>query len=583
MWKKGIVLQKVTLERSMVLLAALVLFLTACSRSGSSAPADNQQAMPDAQQVLRLPLIAGSSDIATMDPALVHDSPAIVPISLVFPGLVELDSRLQVQDYAASSVDVSRDGLTYSFHVRPGLTWSNGVPLSANSFANAINRSLDPCTASPSAYYLFAIKDAAAFNGETCVVAGSDTIAGSIQTLLGDSLVVSDSDTLEIKLAQPAAYFLAELSYPTCYAVPEQLIDHDGIQNDTHWTDHLAKNGGLGGGLYKLTQWDHAGHIVMERNDAFWGAKPGLREIDLTVYRDASAAYDDYDQHKLDVGYPTPAAYGNASRQSDFHTTSYIETDYFAMNWDNPPFNDVTMRQAFALALNKDQIAGAARQGAAMPTNHIVPEGMPGYNASLTGVDGSTGLKGNLAKASQLEQAYVQAHCGGSATTCPKVVVTVGDSGADLSGEAQVALQAWQSAFPGYPISIQTIGSNALTASAAAHKLQLWASSRTGRYPDPQDWLSTQFLPDAQYNYENVKDAQASALLTQADADQNQTQRMQLYEKAEQLLVDDVAWLPIGQARIGWQVRAYVANYDQDALGYCAVVDQWPDVYIMQH
>jgi oligopeptide transport system substrate-binding protein len=508
---------------------------------------------------------------------------AIIPISLLFPGLVELDSRLQVQDYAASSVDVSPDGLTYSFHVRPGLTWSDGAPISANSFAYAINRSLDPCTASPVAYYLFAIKDAAAFNSETCVAASSDTIAGSIQTLLGDSLVVSDALTLKIRLAQPAAYFLAELSYPTSYAVPVQLIDHDGIQNDTHWTDHLAKNGGLGGSLYKLTQWDHAGRIVLQRNDAFWGAKPRLREIDVTVYEDGSAAYDDYNQHKLDVGYPTPTTYANASKQSDFHATTYLETDYFAMNWVDPPFNDVTMRQAFALALNKDQIAGAAQQGTMMPTNHIVPEGMPGYNASLTGVDGSTGLKGNPAKASQLEQAYVQAHCGGSAAACPKVVLTVGDGSSDLASEAQAASQAWQSAFPGYPISIQAIGSNALIAGMAAHKLQLWASSRAGRYPDPQDWLSAQFLPGAQYNYGNVKDAQASALLTQADADQNQAQRVQLDEKAEQLLVDDVAWLPVDQAKTAWQVRAYVANYDQDALGYCAVIDQWPDVYIAQH
>ena len=229
--------RKLSLAGVLVLLGMLALTVAGCGSSTAGA-------LPPAQQIFRYPLNPASIDVATMDPALTQDFYSFVPVSLVFPGLLTLDANSTPQPWAAQSMpvfDASTD--TYTFTVRPGLRWTDGTPIDANTFAYSINRAESPCTASPLTYYLFPIKDAQAFSTETCSSDGV-TVKGNIPTLIGDSLLVPNSLTLVIKLAAPAPYFLAAMCYPTTYAQPEQLINKYGLKN---WTAHLTENGGFGG------------------------------------------------------------------------------------------------------------------------------------------------------------------------------------------------------------------------------------------------------------------------------------------------------------------------------------------------
>jgi peptide/nickel transport system substrate-binding protein/oligopeptide transport system substrate-binding protein len=557
------------------LIGTLALLLSACG--GTTGPS-GQQAVPDAQQIFHFQLGPGSNDIATMDPGLVQDAYSIIPIELTFPGLVALDSHLKITYYAASGApDISADGKTYTWHVRSGLHWSDGSAIDASTYAFAINRSLSPCTASPVAYYLFSIKDATTFNGETCSSSGQ--VTGKIPTLIGDSLVVQDPQTLVITLAQPAAYFQEALSYPTSYAVPQALVQRYGRT----WTNHLADGSGLGGGLFKVTLWDHAGHLTLDRNDAFWGTKAKLREIQFTIYKDTNTAYADYQTHKSDIGFPPSSQFANAKTQSDFHQIGVLWINYDALNWKVPPFDNVNVRQAFSLALDRDLLASHVLHGTVLPSYHIVPKGMPGYNPNLTLPDGSQNPAGDPAKAGQLMQGYVSSHCGGNIANCPKVTFLVPAGSADALNDAQADVGMWQHAFGNYPIKIQTIEFNTLITEAATKKLQMWAIAWIADYPDPQDWLSLQFLPTAQYNNNNVFDLQANGDMTQADALQDQTARLPLYQDAEQRLVNGVSWLSETQQTGYWQVRSYVANFTQDAQGNPSIVDQWPAIYIAQH
>jgi ABC-type transport system substrate-binding protein len=166
---------------------------------------------PDTSQRLRYPLMTGavingiSIPIPMLDPALAQDANSQLPIQLVFPGLVEVDAHMQIVDYTAARVDIDGAGTRYTFHLRPGLRWSDGTLLDANTFAFALNRAVDPCTVSLVAYsYLRAIKDAGAFNAEHCANSATDTIRGPIKSLIGDSITAVDARTLEIRLAQPA-------------------------------------------------------------------------------------------------------------------------------------------------------------------------------------------------------------------------------------------------------------------------------------------------------------------------------------------------------------------------------------------
>ncbi len=253
------------------LAGSLALLLAGCGGTTGSGT------LPDSQQIVRLQL--PGNDIKSLDPANATDLYSGEVIEAVYPGLVVLDKNLTAEPWAAAALPtVSADGLTWTFKVKPGLKWSDGTAINAKTYAYSMNRAENPCNAFGAAYYLYAIKDAAAFNGETCAADGT-TVKGAVQTLIGDSITTPDDLTLQVQLATPATYFLYAMTYPTSWAVPEQLISQYGNK----FTDHLVDNGGFGGDLFKVTKWDHTGHLVLQRNDAFWGAKPKIREVDYTM------------------------------------------------------------------------------------------------------------------------------------------------------------------------------------------------------------------------------------------------------------------------------------------------------------
>ena len=574
--------RKLSLSGLIVLMGTLALLLAACGGGGTSGTTGDK--LPDSQQIFHPVLNPGSNDIATMDPQITQDLYSIEPVTLVFPSLVTLDNSLKVEPWAINGMpDVSSDGTTYTFHIKPGLKFSDGEPIDANAFAYSINRAVDPCLASPVSYYLANIKDAGTFTGETCNKDGSYSAAKGqtsavVKTLIGDSLVVQDAQTLVIKLSAPAAYFLEALTYPTSFAVPQNMIKQYGSK----WIEHLTDNGGFGGNLYKVTKWDHSGSLDLVRNDAFWGTKPQLKEIDYTIYKDRGTEYNAYLAGQNDrTGIPT-TNYQQAKSRNDFHELGALSIGYYAMNWKQAPFDDVRVRQAFAISLDKNSIVNNVLHGAAIATNHIVPQGMPGYNQNLNGPDGTQSLSGDTSKATALATAYAAEKCGGQMSKCPQVTFTITTGSQDLQNEAEAALQMWQKAMPGWPIKIATTDFNTLLNNLAAKQVQFWAIGWGADYPDPQDFLSLQFGPAATNNNGSVSVPDANTLMNKADAETDQNQRIQDYEAAEQLLVTAVAWLPITQSKSFYLSRSYVKNYSITAQ-LTPSLDQWEQVYIAKH
>lgn len=562
-------------------LVGIVVLLAACSSTKSivkPSPTPNNQ---QNQQILRAALTPGTSDIATLDPALAHDVYSVEPVTLIFSGLVTLDAQLQVVPWVAMQMpDVSSDGLTYTFHLRPNLTFTDGEPIDAAAFAYAINRTLSPCTGSPTAHYLFAIENAGIFHSETCNKDGTISVEKNqptpiITTLIGTSLKVVDPQTLVITLAQPAAYFLTELSYPASFAVPQALITKYG----TDWTNHLASTG-FGGNLFKVTAWNHNGMLTLKKNTSFWGTQPRLHEIDFTIFKSDQAAYSDYLAGHLDWTDIPASQYQAAQSHSDARAANVLTTDYYGMSWTTPPFNDVRMRQAIAVALNKQQLVTSVLHDTAIPTNHIVPQGMPGYDPDLNGPDGTQAVTGNPALASTLEKAYVADTCHGNVSTCPAITLTISSGSQETNAEAQAALQMWHAAMPGYPIKITTLDFNTLLRQMAAHSVQFWAISWKAEYPDPQDFLSLQFLPMAQYNDGNVHLPDAAVLMQKADAEQDPLARIKDYQAAEQLLVTYVGWIPLEQPRAFYAVSNTVKNYAMTAQGLPSL-GTWQQIYRM--
>jgi peptide/nickel transport system substrate-binding protein/oligopeptide transport system substrate-binding protein len=204
---------------------------------------------------------------------------------------------------------------------------------------------------------------------------------------------------------------------------------------------------------------------------------------------------------------------------------------------------------------------------------------MPGYNPRLTGPDGTGVLIGNPDRARQLAASYAAQMCGGDLTHCPAVVLTIPSGKAAVAAQAQAALGMWHAALPGYPISLATLDQTALLGALAGHTLQLWYITWIADYPDPQDWLTTQFLPGAAYDDGDVNLGEATQQMLAADITRDPTQRMQRYAAAEQLLVTNVAWVPLDQPRVWWEAAPGVVGFKLDGRGMSTLAT-WQHVYL---
>jgi oligopeptide transport system substrate-binding protein len=537
----------------------------------------------DHPQILRLQ-DAGIGDVRTLDPPNAVDPASLQIAEAVYPGLVVLDKNLTPIPWAAQALPtVSSDGLTYTFTVKPGLKWSDDTPITSETFAFSMNRALNPCNAFNAAYYLYAIKDAVAFNvDETCVLA-THTLKGPIKTLINDSITTPNAQTLVITLQRPAAYFLAAMSYPASYAVPEQLIKRYGAS----YTEHMADGSGFGGDLFKITRWDHAGHLTLTSNDAFWGTKPKLREVDYTFSKDATTAYNAYLAGQTAVCFAPASQIAQARTHTGFRQIPIQRIDYYAMNWRMKPFDDVRMRRAFAIAIDKQALVNDVWNGTVVSTNHIVPDGMPGYNPDLKGPDGTQSLTGATQMANQLATAYAtETNCGTATdfSKCPKVALTIPSGDAGAATEAAEARQMWLNAMPNYPISIQVYTGGLVESlwSGPRHRLQFQAKTWIEGYPDPQDWLSTTLACDSAYNLGNACDQRAEQLMKAADANPDQAARLAQYQQAEQSLVTEVAWLPLDQATTWWEVKPWLRNFTIASDGLIPK-ESWQIMYVTAH
>jgi len=573
-----------------ILICLLAMLLTACGSSSASGPVSKVKA-PLPQQVYRYGDVA--TDISTFDPAQATDQPSLEAISMAFTGLVQLDDNLQVQPQLAQSYDVSADGLTYTFHLRPDLEFSDGTPLNANDVAYSIDRALSPSIS--------------ALNGVTLTYLGqikgaAERVNGSVSTLIGSSINVIDNNTIQLVISAKTAYFLEALTYPTSFVVEKKVIDQWG----TKWTDHLSDSGGQGGdGPFKVQSYDHSTGIVFVPNSHYYGPQPQLQEVSFDFYKTAQSAYQAYLANQVDYVNQVPPeqlASAEALPNNQYYHSSQLAIDYIAMNYLYKPFDNIHIREAFELAINKDLIADHIYNGTRTATCHIVPEGMPGYDPDLECPDHAP-TQGDATKAQALFQQGLKEE-GLTLAKFPKITITYRSNNTTLDNQITTMRQEWQQVL-GVNVQTQVIdfipllkaeSNTVCTTPNDLQKcrnkgLQMWAAAWGADYPDPQDWITLQFAqgaPNNQWNYgQNLTSAaseqrQEQQEMLQADVEQNQVSRQAIYNQIEQKLVNDVAWMPMFQRNISIVLKPYIWGQVFNAQMLTPPND-WSNIYISVH
>jgi oligopeptide transport system substrate-binding protein len=566
---------------SLVLLSLSCLFIMlvaagcGAAESGASAPTITK-APPDKQVYVDPIRFGGLKNIGTFDPALATDSASITAIDMVFTGLVTLDDQLMVQDQLAASHYISSDGLTYTFLLRPGVKFSDGTPLTSSDVAYSLDRALDPVLKSRSSpTYLGLIKDA------------DKRLDGQVKTLIGDSLLTPNAQTIKIVLSHKAAYFLDALTYPCAFVVEKSIIEKYG---NAGFTQHLIDGGG-GAGPFVVSAYTPGKAIEFVPNENYYGPHSQLRKVVFPFFASIDAEYAAYKTNQIDTAQITAdeIASAQALPEHQYQAVPQLVITYVAFNYLVKPFDNIHIRQAFALALNKDKLAYTVAKGIMIPTNHLVPQGMSGYDPNLLGPAGVKSTAGDLEKARQLLQQGLKEE---GISKLPPITFVVATNG-NATNREQVAamLTMWRAI--GINISVTDLNFLALNAKVNAtlnnpEGLMMWRLNWVGDYPDPQNWLTLQFGKGSLNNQSNygqnssqdvIQQQAVQQLMAQADADMNQDARMALYNQAEQQLVNDVARLPIDQAILPYVVKPCVTGHVYNAA-WLTPPNDWANVFI---
>ncbi len=569
--------KKYTTRFSPLLLCLFALLLSSCDLFGGNNLPTRPVKAPAKQQVFTDPIL-GTSDITTFDPALAYDTSSISAVQMVFTGLVQLDDKFQIKPQLAQNWQQTSDGLTWTFHLKPHLKFSDGSQLTSADVIYSIDRALQPATKSTVApIYLDLIKDS------------DKLLGGRIQTLINDSLMAPDPNTVVIQIKKKAAYFLAMLTYPCSYVVEKKLIDTYGA----NFTDHLVLGGGAG--PFRVTKYAHGKEIDFAPNPNYYHLLPQLQRVVFPFYPQAQAAYQAYQDGRVDVTGVPIANLATDKQRSDFHQVPQFWINYYTMNYLVKPFDNIHIREAFALAIDKTAIANNVWRGTVIPTNHIVPQGMPGYNPGLTGPDGTRSLKGNPDEARTLLNQGLQEEGWSNISQLPPIKLTYATGVSNFDQEVKALTGMWHSVLgvtvTPNPVDYNTLLDQVTAATNNPQGIQFWGLAWVAEYPDPQDWLTRQFdrgVPNNSMNYgenysKNAAQQQATqTLLENADANFQPDARIQTYQKAEQQLVNDVAWMPIEQVTNVYLLKPYVIGMANNQLGLNPP-DDWANIYIVQH
>ncbi len=560
-----------------ILLSLVALLVAAC---GGGSNNQTSQAVVKAsadKQILVLPL-SGYSDIATFDPALATEPSAITVDNMIYTGLVQLDDNLQVRDELAASHSLGSDGLTWTFKLKPNLKFSDGTPLTSANVAYSIDRALEPSLNSPVApLYLGLLKDSDKRN------------AGQVKTLINDSILTPDPQTVVLITNKKAAYFLQTLTYQTSYVIEKSMIDKYG----NNFADHLSE--GIGGdGPFKVQKYAQGKEVDFIPNPNYFGPQPQVKKVVIPIYDKNDTTFKAYQAEQVDQA-PVSSAQSVQAKTlagGQFHQVPLLELHFYTMNYLIKPFDNLKIRQAFALALNKDQIAHSIYKDTVIATNHIIPTGMPGYNPNLTGPLGTKSTSGNPQLAKQLFQQGLQEE-GLTLATFPTVTLTTSSQGAaDARNEFAVAQQMWKDVL-GVNVRIDDIDQAKLLSERSnsvnnPNGLQMWELYWSADYPDPQDWLTLIFGKGSSKNGLNygqnktpfaAEEQTNQQLMEQADGNPDPTSRIQQYNQAEQNLVNDVAWIPRFQFTYDFVRKPCVVGIKDNAQSFIPQ-DDWGSIYV---
>lgn len=471
--------------------------------------------------------------LSSLDPAFARNQANIRAITQLYNGLLELGDDLKPAPAIARRWEISKDGLRYSFYLRPHVYFHDspvfpngkGRKVIAQDFVYSFNRILDPATASTGAWI---------FNGKV-LEKSKGVVSDTAFKALNDSVFV-------INLQEPFIAFTEILSMPYAFVVPKEAVQKYGKDFREH---------PIGTGPFQFKLWDEGNALVFHKNPNYWKKDkagkqlPYLDAVHVSFITDKKMEFINFQQKKLDFlsgikeGTRDIILQPDGTLQPDFagkftvQKVPYLNTEYIGFQLDKTnlktsPVSDKRIRQALNYAINKKEMIRYYRNGLGIPGNSgMVPPSLPSYNDKI--------VKGYSYDPQKSRELLSAAGYGLNKPFQIKLSTV-----AEHKELAEYLQKKWSEV--GVTCEIEINQAPAHQESVDNGRSAFFMKSWLGDYPDAENYLALFYSPNfspAGPNKTHFKNARYDQLYEQAKLEQNLEKRWKLYQEMDKIVVEE--------------------------------------------
>lgn len=487
------------------------------------------------------------SEWSSLDPQVNFDAAAGWILMDAYEGLVTYGPGGGVQPGAAESWEVSADGKTYTFRLREGLTWSNGDPIKAQEFVDSVLRTLNPETVSEKGYYFYSvvqIKGAGAIaNGETTDASGLGVTA-------------PDDRTVVIELETPAPHILNIMG---AFQIPPLHGPSYAAHGAAGFTDPAKA---VTNGAYVFAEIVPQSHVLLKKNPNYWdAANVAIETVKYHVTEDVSTEFKRYQAGEIDITYDIPVNQieeVKASIPDQVFITPSTETTYYSFNLTKPELQDLNVRMALSLAINREVLQEKIVKGGAIPAYSYAGGFDPTYEGPMM-----PGFE--LSQAEREAKAKELIAAAGFGPDNPLKLTIVTTVAEDRVRLAQGVALMWKQAL-GVEATVEPMERKAWLDAFYAGTWDVFADNLVGDFAGAETFLAY-MRPSAEPGYNWVKpeyDAQMDVAAGMPDAASRNVE----LAKAEKILLDEVIFAPLAKEPLRRLVSPKVKGYVPSVTDY---------------
>ncbi len=483
-----------------------------------------------ASKLLRIHL---TEDPSTLDPARTCDLVSACVQSLIFDGLMRLGPTGELEPALAESFEISDDGTRYTFHLRNAY-WSTGQKIEAEQFLSSWQKQLRPDFPSVNSFLYYPIR------GAEAVKRGADL------SMLG--VHAPDSCTLVVDLENPCPYFLQLLSFNSFFPEPPPSEGEIACS-----------------GPFRLKKWDHMRELLLEKNPIYWGKERiHLDSISLAILPDEHTALELYEQDKLDfLGKPLCSLPLEAAvryfMKGELHTEDVAAGTICFFNTERFPFTNLKMRQAFSLAINREELVKhVTRLGETSPLSLIPP---------ALRKEGKEPMKLPFYNPVRARMLLAEALAEMDLTMEELPPITYSFSTSHLNKTLAQAIQRQLEGTLGIRVVMEGIEHRLLLARLVKREFSFGQTTWYAHFTDPMSLLERFDGKETPKNYASWESERFRRLLMQIRESLCEEQRAKLIDLAEEELLNAMPFTPLYHWKSAFVCKSHLKNLVQAPIG----------------